>query len=110
MQHVIEDMGIVPKDGENMIQNGFILTGSDAELLGRVLEEVKRTTLERSETKLNDMGALEVLVSYFDSAEKSEEDMEAPHISANQKSKRLFLGHVIGRQVSTDAASGTADL
>ena len=86
-----------------MLTTALVLTDGEADLLSRVLEKVKSTTLEKSETKLNDMQALEVLVSYFDSAEKSEEYIEAPH----PKSKRLFLGHVIGRQASTDTASGS---
>ena len=93
-----------------MLTKALLLTDGEADLLSRVLEKVKRTSFEESEAKLNDMEALEILVSYFDSAEKSEEDMEAPYISVNSKSKRLFLGHVIGRQVGTDTASGSADL
>jgi len=91
------------------MEMALLLTDSEADLLRRVLEKVKRTTFEKSETKLNDMEALEILVSYFEGAQKTEPVKEAPKIPTIPKSKRLFLGHVIGRQVSADTPSGGAD-
>ena len=88
-----------------MLTTALVLTDGEADLLRRVLEQVKSSTLEKSETKLNDIEALEVLVSYFDGAQKAEPVKEAPKIPTIPKSKRLFLGHVIGRQVSADTAS-----
>ena len=53
------------------------------------------------------MRALDVLISCFRDAEKVEPDKEAHQISVNSLSKRLFLGHIIGREGSTDTASGS---
>ena len=64
-----------------MLAKALVLTDGEADLLSRVLEKVKRTTFEKSETKPNDMEALEILVSYFDSAEKPEGYGSASHIS-----------------------------
>jgi hypothetical protein len=88
------------------MEMALFLNGREAELLSRALEEVRAKTLEESETSLNDLEALEVLISYFESVEKVKPEKEAPQISVNPGSKRLFLGHIIGRQARTDSASG----
>jgi hypothetical protein len=43
-----------------MIENGLILTGSDAELLSRALAEVKTKTYGESEVSLDDTQALDL--------------------------------------------------
>jgi hypothetical protein len=48
-----------------MIENGALLTGSDAELLSRALAEVKTKIYEEPETRLDDTPALDALVSCF---------------------------------------------
>ncbi|HYC19622.1 MAG TPA: hypothetical protein VEF35_03245 [Candidatus Bathyarchaeia archaeon] len=90
-----------------MLTKALVLTGGEADLLCRVLEEVKTKTLEESQISLNDVGALNALVSHFRDAEKVEPDKEASQISLHPLSKRLFLGHIIGREGSTDTASGS---
>jgi hypothetical protein len=90
-----------------MLTKALVLTGGEADLLSRVLEEVKTKTFEESETSLDDVGALDVLISCFKNAEKVEPEKEARQISVNPLSKRLFLGHIIGREGSTDTASGS---
>jgi hypothetical protein len=92
---------------EKNVEKALFLKDCEAELLSPVLEEVKKKTLEKSETSPNDLEALKVLVSYFENAEKVEPDKETPEISVNPKSKGLFLGHIIGRGASADAASGS---
>ena len=89
-----------------MLTKALVLTDGEADLLSRALEAVKTKTFEESETSLDDAGALEVLISSFRDAEKVEPDKEARQISVNPLSKRLFLGHIIGRGGSTDTASG----
>jgi hypothetical protein len=81
-----------------MLTKALVLTGGEADLLSRALEEVKTKTLEESKISLDDLGALNALVSHFNDAEKVEPDKEARQISANPLSKRLFLGHIIGRE------------
>jgi hypothetical protein len=71
-----------------------------------VLEEVKTKTFEESQISLDDVGALNALVSNFRDAGKVEQDREARQISVNPLSKRLFLGTIIARQGGADAASG----
>ena len=90
-----------------MLTKALVLTDGEAELLGRALEEVKTKTFEESQISLDDVGALNALVSHFRDAEKVELDKEARQISVNPLSKRLFLGHFIGRESSTDTASGS---
>jgi hypothetical protein len=46
-------------------------------------------------------------VAAISDAEKVEPDKEARQISVNPLSKRLFLGHIIGREGSTDTVSGS---
>jgi hypothetical protein len=89
-----------------MLTKGLVLTDGEADLLSRVLEEVKTKTFEEFQISLDDVGALNALVSHFRDAEKLEPDKEARQMSVNPLSKRLFLGHIIGREGSTDTASG----
>jgi hypothetical protein len=88
-----------------MLTKALVLTAGEADLLSRALEEVKTKTFEESQINLDDVGALNALVSHFRNAEKVELDKEARQISVNPLSKRLFLGHIIGRESSTDTAS-----
>jgi hypothetical protein len=90
-----------------MLTKALVLTDGEADLLSRALEEVKTKTFEESQINLDDVGALNALVSRFRDAEKVETDKEARQISINPLSKRLFLGHIIGREGSTDTATGS---
>ncbi len=88
-----------------MLTKALILTDGEADLLSRVLEEVETKTFEESQISLDDVGALNALVSHFSDAEKVEPDKEARQISVNPLGKRLFLGHIIGREGRTETAS-----
>jgi hypothetical protein len=90
-----------------MLTKALVLTDGEADLLSRALEEVKTKTFEESQISLDDAGALTALVSHFRDAENLEPDKEARQKSVNPLSKRLFLGHTIGREGSTDTASGS---
>jgi hypothetical protein len=90
-----------------MLTKALVLTNEEADLLSRMLEEVKTKTFEESQISLDDMEALNALISQFRDAEKVEPDKEARQISVNPLSKRLFLGHIIGREGSTDTATGS---
>ena len=90
-----------------MLTKALVLTDGEADLLSRVLEEVKTKTFEESQISLDDVGALNALFSHFREAEKVEPDKEARQISVTPVSKRLFLGHIIGREGSADIASGS---
>ena len=72
-----------------------------------MLEEVKTKTFEESNISLDDMGALMALVASFKEAEKLEPEKEAPQKPVDSLGKRLFLGHIIGRDGCTDTASGS---
>ena len=80
-----------------MIENGLILTGTDAERLSRALAEVKTKVYEESETSLDDIQALDTLVSCFRNAEKEEPEKEKLHAYLSPLGKRLMLGTIIGR-------------
>ena len=90
-----------------MLTKALVLTDGEADLLSRALEEVKTKTVEESQISLDDVGALHALVSHLRDAERVEPDKEARQISVNPLRKRLFLGHIIGREGSTDTASGS---
>jgi hypothetical protein len=90
-----------------MLAKALVFTNEEADLLCRVLEEVKTKTFEESQISLDDVGALNALFSHFRDVEKVKPDKEARQISVNPLSKRLFLGHIIGREGSTDTASGS---
>ena len=89
-----------------MLTKALVLTDGEADLLSRALEEMRIKTFEESQISLDAVEALNALVSHFRDAEKVEPDKEARQISVNPLSKRLFLGHIIGREGSTDTASG----
>ena len=89
-----------------MLTKALVLTDGEADLLSRVLEEVKTKTFEESQISLDDVGALNALVSHFRDTEKIEPDNEARQISVNPLSKHLFLGTIIARQGGADTASG----
>jgi hypothetical protein len=88
-----------------MLTKALVLTDGEADLLNRVLEEVKTKTFEESQISLDDIGALNALFSHLRDAEKVEPEKEVRQTSVNPLSKRLFLGHIIGRGGSTDTAS-----
>jgi len=90
-----------------MLTKALVLTDGEADLLSRALEEVKTKTFEESQISLDDVEALNALVSRFRDAEKVDPDKEARQISVHPLSKRLFLGHIIGREGSTDTASAS---
>jgi hypothetical protein len=81
-----------------MIENGLILTGSDAELLSRTLSEVKTKIYEESEISLDDTQALDALLSSFRTAETQEREKERRHMYLNPLEKRLVLGTIISRK------------
>jgi hypothetical protein len=87
-----------------MIENGLILTGSDAELLSRVLAEVKTKTYEESEVSLDDAQALDALVSSFRNAGKEKLEKERRHTYLSPLGKRLFLGFLIGQAATRTVA------
>jgi len=76
-------------------------------LLRRALEEVKTETFEESNISLDDVGALKALVVNFKESEKLEPEKEARQKHVDSLGKRLFLGHIIGREGSPDTASGS---
>jgi hypothetical protein len=90
-----------------MLTKALVLTDGEADLLSRALEEVKTKTVEESQISLDDMDALRALVSHLRDAKKVEPDKDARQLSGNPVSKRLFLGHIIGRGDSTDTAGGS---
>ncbi len=51
-----------------MIEHEVVLTGSDAELLSRALVEVKTKVYEDSEARLDNIQALDALISCFRNA------------------------------------------
>jgi hypothetical protein len=81
-----------------MIENGLILTGSDAELLSRALSEVKIKVYEGSETSLDDTQALDAIVSCFRTMGEEEQKKETRHTYLNPLRKRLVLGTLLDRQ------------
>ncbi len=84
-----------------MIEEGLIITGSDAELLSNALSEVKTKAYEESEAQLDDAQALNALVSGFRSTES--EGQEKRHLHLDSLGKRLVLGTIINRQVGADS-------
>jgi ribulose bisphosphate carboxylase small subunit len=95
-----------------MIESGLILTGNEAELLNRALEEVKAKFYEKSETSLDDTQALDALVSCFRTAEKEEQQKETRHAYLSPLRKRLVLGTLLDRPSGakeSDSASQTSN-
>ena len=81
-----------------MIERGLIITGSDAELLCRALSEVKTKASEESEAQLDDVQALDALVSSFRSFRNaSNYGKELRHSYFSPLRKRLVLGTIIDR-------------
>ena len=81
-----------------MIERGLIITGSDADLLGRALSEVKTKAYEESEAQLDDTQALSALVSGFMSAENDGHEKENRHSYFSPLRKNLVLGTIIDRR------------
>jgi len=90
-----------------MLTKALVLTDGEADLLSRALEEVKTKTFEDSQITLDNLEALNALISHFRGAEKVEPEKEVRQISVNPVSKRLYLGHFIGREGGTDTAGGS---
>jgi hypothetical protein len=72
-----------------MIEKGLIITGSDAELFNRALSEVKKKAYKESEAQLDDVQALDALVSCFRSFRNASNDgrknvtrILSPYVSA----------------------------
>jgi hypothetical protein len=86
-----------------MIENGLILTGSDAELLSRALSEVKTKIYEESEMSLDDTQALNTLLSTCRSVERQEQDKEESHPYLNPLRKSLILGTILDRPVGANS-------
>jgi len=53
-----------------MIENGLILSGTDADVLSSVLSEVKTIVYKKAGAQLDDSQALNALVSYLLNAER----------------------------------------
>jgi hypothetical protein len=85
-----------------MIENGLILTGSEAELLSRALSEVKTKAFEESEVNLDDTQALDTLVACFKTAEGEGQEKERCHSYLSPLRKRLVLGTLLDRPVGAD--------
>jgi len=86
-----------------MIENGLILTGSEAELLSLALSEVKTKAYEESEVSLDDTQALDALVSCFKTVEKEGQEKERYQSYLTPLRKRLVLGTIIDRQGGADS-------
>ena len=86
-----------------MIERELILTGSDAELLSCALAEVKTKVYEESEAQLDDVQALEALVSGFRNEEKEEQEEEGRHAYRSTLGKRLVLGTLLERHCGADS-------
>ena len=80
-----------------MLTKALVLTDDEADLLSRVLEEVKTKTFEESETSLDDTQALDALVSCFRTAGKEGQEDEGRHTYLSSLSKRLVVGTLVGR-------------
>ena len=78
-----------------MIENGLILTGSDADVLSSALSEVKTIVYKKSGAQLDDSQALDALVSYFLNAESDRQEKENFHSYFSPLRKRLVLGTII---------------
>ena len=90
-----------------MIEKGLIITGSDAELLGSALSEVKTKAYEESEAQLDDAQALGALVSCFRSfrnASNDGQEEERSHSYFSPLRKRLVLGTIINRPPGADGS------
>lgn len=90
-----------------MIENGLILTGSDAELLSHALAEVKTKVYEESETNLDDSQALDALLSSLRTAETEEHEKETRHAYLSPLRKRLVLGTLVDRPAGAESDPGT---
>jgi uracil-DNA glycosylase len=85
-----------PTRRKKMILEGLFLTGRDAELLSRMLSEIKTKAYEESETSLDDTKALDALVSRFRDATKPGQEKEAHRTHSSPSNKHLVLGTIIG--------------
>jgi hypothetical protein len=86
-----------------MIENGLVLTGSDAELLSRALSEVKTKVYEESKTSLGDTQALDTLLSSFRNVEREGQDKKERHSYLSPLRKGLILGTILDRPVGADS-------
>jgi len=70
-------MWVAPSRREKTLTKALVLTDGEAGLLYPVLDEVKTKTFEESRISLDDLEALNALVSHFREVEKVEPDKEA---------------------------------
>jgi uracil-DNA glycosylase len=79
-----------------VIENGVILTGSDAELFRSALAEVKTKFYQETETTLDDTQALNTLLSSLRTVKTEEPEKKRRHVYFNP-GKHLVLGTLVGR-------------
>jgi hypothetical protein len=91
-----------------MIENGVILTGSDAELFRNALAEVKTKIYQETETTLDDTQALNTLLSRLRTAETEEPEKETRHTYFPHLVKRLVLGTRLDRPASAKENDSTS--
>jgi hypothetical protein len=91
-----------------MLTKALVLTDGEADLLSRVLEEVKTKTFEESETSLDDTQALHALLSSRRIAETEEPEKEQHHTYFSPLSKRLVLGTLLDRRGSADSPKSSS--
>ncbi|HYA33292.1 MAG TPA: hypothetical protein VEG65_04785 [Candidatus Bathyarchaeia archaeon] len=80
-----------------MLEKSLIITGSDAEILSRAIEQIKAKAYDEREVSLDDTQAFHALISGLTTAEEEEKDNETRHMYLNSLRKRMVLGTVIGR-------------
>jgi len=83
-----------------MLTKALVLTDGEADLLSRVLEEVKTKAYEESETNLDDTQALDALVSWFRTTEKKEREKQRLHTYL-----RLYVSTLCWARLSIGKAS-----
>jgi len=81
-----------------MLTKALVLTNEEADLLSRMLEEVKTKVYEESETRLDGTQALDAIVSSFRNAETEEQRNERRHTHFNPLNKRLVLSTLLDRK------------
>jgi hypothetical protein len=75
---------------EKNVEKALFLKDCEAELLSPVLEEVKKKTLEKSETSPNDLEALKVLVSILRTQRRSNPIRKPQKYRSTRKAKDYF--------------------
>jgi len=62
-----------------MLTKALVLTNDEADLLSYALEEVKTKAFEESQISLDDVGALNALVSHFRDADMNQIEKHVKH-------------------------------